>query len=59
MPALAHGPQLIAIPDNPRARRFYERAGFTPDGQVKTDTIGAGGPYATEVAELRYSVPVR
>ncbi len=34
---------------NARARRFYEREGWLPDGATKTDTIG-GAP----IVELRY-----
>lgn len=34
---------------NARARRFYEREGWTADGAAKTDTIGGAG-----VEELRY-----
>jgi ribosomal protein S18 acetylase RimI-like enzyme len=51
--------RLWVLEDNPRARRFYEVAGFTPDGATLTDTIGAGGPYATEVTEVRYTRAVR
>lgn len=35
--------------DNPRARRFYEREGWTADGGEKSEHLGGA-----EVAELRY-----
>jgi GNAT superfamily N-acetyltransferase len=40
---------LWVLADNARARRFYERAGFTPDGSTNVIT-GLGG-----VLELRYA----
>jgi GNAT superfamily N-acetyltransferase len=40
---------LWVLADNARARRFYERAGFTPDGGTNVIT-GLGG-----VLELRYA----
>jgi GNAT superfamily N-acetyltransferase len=40
---------LWVLDTNARARRFYERAGFAPDGAAKTDTL-AGAP----VTEVRY-----
>jgi GNAT superfamily N-acetyltransferase len=40
---------LWVLDRNARARRFYERAGFAPDGAAKTDTL-AGAP----VTEVRY-----
>jgi RimJ/RimL family protein N-acetyltransferase len=36
---------------NARARRFYEKAGWAPDGTTKTDTIGDG---TVELVEVRY-----
>jgi ribosomal protein S18 acetylase RimI-like enzyme len=45
----ASGVMLWVLEDNPRARRFYERAGFAPDGVTRTETIGD-----RDVAELRY-----
>jgi GNAT superfamily N-acetyltransferase len=51
--ALAKGgyPQVVlwVLADNARARRFYERAGFAPDG-VTNIIAGLGG-----VLELRYA----
>jgi ribosomal protein S18 acetylase RimI-like enzyme len=46
--------RLWVFEDNPRARRFYERAGFHPDGETTTDVIGTG-EYATEATEVRYA----
>jgi ribosomal protein S18 acetylase RimI-like enzyme len=42
---------LWVLADNPRARRFYERAGWTPDGTVKDDEF-----LDTPVQEVRYRV---
>ena len=40
---------LWVLGDNPRARRFYEAAGWTLDGAIKQDTH-----LGTEVTEVRY-----
>lgn len=40
---------LWVLDDNPRARRFYEAAGWQPDGGTKQDTF-----FSVEVTELRY-----
>lgn len=40
---------LWVLEDNPRARRFYEREGWTPDGERKNDRF-----LGVEVAEVRY-----
>jgi GNAT superfamily N-acetyltransferase len=40
---------LWVLDSNGRARRFYERAGFAPDGAAKSDTM-AGAP----ITEVRY-----
>ncbi|MEU3711016.1 GNAT family N-acetyltransferase [Streptomyces catenulae] len=45
--------RLWVVRGNARARRFYARAGFTPDGTEQTDEVG-GEP----VPELRYRRPV-
>ena len=37
------------LEDNPRARRFYERLGFTSDGTTREETFGSA-----VVKELRY-----
>jgi ribosomal protein S18 acetylase RimI-like enzyme len=47
--------RLWVFEHNPRARRFYERAGFKWDGDATTDLIDAGGPYETEATEVRYT----
>ncbi|QFZ18226.1 GNAT family N-acetyltransferase [Saccharothrix syringae] len=45
------GPVVLwVLADNPGARRFYERAGFAPDGTTRTGTIGG-----RDVAEVRYA----
>jgi len=49
--------RLWVFADNPRARRFYERAGFVPDGTSEMDTIDPEGPYETTAEELRYTRP--
>jgi GNAT superfamily N-acetyltransferase len=40
---------LWVLDSNARARRFYERAGFTPDGAVKDDVLAGA-----TIAEVRY-----
>lgn len=40
---------LWVLDTNARARRFYERAGFTPDGATKTESFGQW-----ELHEVRY-----
>jgi GNAT superfamily N-acetyltransferase len=40
---------LWVLADNPRARRFYEREGWSPDGGAKTDAF-----FGIAVTELRY-----
>ena len=46
----APGVMLWVLEENPRARRFYERAGFTPDGVTRVETVGGA-----ELLELRYA----
>jgi RimJ/RimL family protein N-acetyltransferase len=48
--------RLWVLDDNPRARRFYERAGFRADGVTKVDTFDAGGRFETEAVEVRYAL---
>jgi GNAT superfamily N-acetyltransferase len=45
---------LWVLDDNPRARRFYEREGWTADGAVKDDVF-----LDTSVREVRYRVSLR
>lgn len=45
----APGVMLWVLDDNPKARRFYERAGFTPDGVARVETVAG-----TDLLELRY-----
>jgi GNAT superfamily N-acetyltransferase len=45
---------LWVLEDNPRARRFYERAGWTVDGAVKEDEF-----LGTRVREVRYRISLR
>jgi GNAT superfamily N-acetyltransferase len=45
---------LWVLEDNPRARRFYERAGWTADGAVKEDEF-----LGTRVREVRYRISLR
>ena len=40
---------LWVLDDNPRARRFYEREGWSPDGGAKTDAF-----FGIRVTEVRY-----
>ncbi|MET8762462.1 GNAT family N-acetyltransferase [Lentzea sp. NPDC004782] len=49
--ALGDEPDVIVwvLEDNKRARRFYERLGFTADGVAKTQTVGGA-----VLNELRY-----
>ncbi|MGW1891377.1 N-acetyltransferase family protein [Streptomyces sp. NPDC002004] len=42
--------QLWVLRDNVRARRFYEKAGFTPDGAEEPFVVGG-----TAVPEVRYT----
>lgn len=45
----AAGAYLWVARDNARARRFYEREGWRPDGGEKTQTFGG-----VQLAEMRY-----
>ncbi|MEU2514425.1 GNAT family N-acetyltransferase [Streptomyces syringium] len=44
------GMLLWVLRDNPRARRFYETAGYAADGAVRSDPYGE-----VELTEVRYS----
>ncbi len=46
---------LWVLQGNGRARRFYERAGFTPDGAEKTTSNLIGTP----LHEIRYRIRVK
>jgi hypothetical protein len=35
---------LWVLDDNPRARRFYEREGWHPDGSAESDYLGLTVP---------------
>jgi len=43
--------RLWVLEDNPRARRFYEAAGWTLDGETKGDVL-----LETQVREVRYQI---
>ena len=45
--------RLWVLRDNDRARRFYERAGYAPDGGTKEDDFSG-----TPVTEIRYLITV-
>jgi ribosomal protein S18 acetylase RimI-like enzyme len=49
VPAVASDVSLWVLADNDRARRFYERLGFAPDGQRQVIALGG-----RDVAEVRY-----
>jgi GNAT superfamily N-acetyltransferase len=46
----APGVVLWVLADNPRARRFYERAGFTADGATRVEHVGG-----RDLVEVRYA----
>jgi ribosomal protein S18 acetylase RimI-like enzyme len=45
--------RLWVLEDNKRARRFYEKAGFQPDGERSTYEVTSGGE-TLSLPELRY-----
>jgi RimJ/RimL family protein N-acetyltransferase len=45
---------LWVLEDNPRARRFYEREGWSPDGEAKSDAF-----LGVRVNEVRYRIHLR
>ncbi|WP_158891056.1 GNAT family N-acetyltransferase [Amycolatopsis anabasis] len=51
-----HRVTLWVLRTNALARQFYERAGWSPDGATKTDTIGDRD---LPLAEVRYRKPLR
>jgi GNAT superfamily N-acetyltransferase len=46
---------LWVLEDNPRARRFYERCGWHPDGARKVETLR----WDIRAAQLRYATSLR
>jgi ribosomal protein S18 acetylase RimI-like enzyme len=50
-----HAVRLWVLMDNVQARRFYERAGFTPDGIQANYSIGRPDGSVLELPELRYA----
>lgn len=48
--------RLWVLSGNTRARRFYERCGFTADGAAKTFTVDRGGRHETQAIEVRYTL---
>lgn len=44
---------LWVVEDNPRARRFYEAAGWTPDGGRRVERV-----LGRDVSEVRYRTPL-
>lgn len=46
--------RLWVLRDNVRARRFYERYGWRPDGVRSTYRLGRGDHRPVDLAELRY-----
>lgn len=45
---------LWVVADNPRARRFYEAAGWSPDGARKEESV-----LGVRIAEVRYAIALR
>jgi ribosomal protein S18 acetylase RimI-like enzyme len=50
--------RLWVLVDNGQARRFYERAGFTPDGAHASYPIGRPDGTVLDLPELRYARPL-
>jgi ribosomal protein S18 acetylase RimI-like enzyme len=48
-----HSVRLWVLEDNKRARRFYEKAGFQPDGERSTYEVTSGGE-TLSLPEIRY-----
>jgi ribosomal protein S18 acetylase RimI-like enzyme len=51
--------RLWVLAENARARRFYERAGFVPDGTRGTYPVGRPDGTVVDLPELRYARPLR
>lgn len=50
---------LWVVGDNRRARRFYERAGWTPDGVSRREPLAVEGEAGDEVTVVRYRLTLR
>jgi ribosomal protein S18 acetylase RimI-like enzyme len=50
--------RLWVLADNSQARRFYERAGFTPDGAHASYPVGRPDGTVVDLPELRYTRPL-
>ncbi|HLU45890.1 MAG TPA: GNAT family N-acetyltransferase [Natronosporangium sp.] len=51
--------RLWVMEENTRARRFYERYGFTPDGTHHLFRLTAPDGSETAIPEVRYALPLR
>jgi ribosomal protein S18 acetylase RimI-like enzyme len=47
---------LWVVGDNPGARRFYERAGWRPDGNTRREPLAVEGEDGEDVMLIRYRV---
>lgn len=50
---------LWAVSDNRRARRFYERAGWTPDGAKRREPLAVEGEAGDDVTVVRYRLALQ
>jgi RimJ/RimL family protein N-acetyltransferase len=53
-----HTATLWAVSDNERARRFYDRLGWLPDGVVRSEklSVGSEGGDVVEVSRFRHEL---
>ncbi len=49
---------LWVVSDNQRARAFYERAGWTPDGSSRREPLAVEGEVGPDVTVVRYRLPL-